>query len=72
MNEFEGAASGGGGGVVPECTLPYALWCVVNNVGISLIKIDKLRMLDSGARVGDCPCRPLPRRARVYEIFFMF
>ena len=28
-------------------------------------------MQDRGARVGDCPCRPLPRGARVYQIFYV-
>ena len=27
---------------MPACALPYVLWRVVNNVGISSIKIDKL------------------------------
>ena len=30
-------------GNIHGCALPYDLWCVVNNVGISSIKIDKLR-----------------------------
>ena len=28
-------------------------------------------MQDRGARVGDCPCCPLPRGARVYQIFYV-
>ena len=28
-------------------------------------------MQDRGARVGDCPCLPLPRGARVYQIFYV-
>ena len=48
-------------GGVPARALPYALWCVFNNVGISSIKIDKLSQgcRTGGATIGDYPCCPL-------------
>ena len=48
----------------------YSVWCVVNNDGISSIKIDELsQRCRTRTRVGSCPYLPLPRGARVHQIY---
>ena len=63
-------------GGMPACALPHALWCVVNNVGISSIIIDKLSQgcKKGGPEFATAPvalCQGGQEGAREYQIFYV-